>query len=49
MYIILVLDFPPETLDASKGIPAEAFKKKLDAAALIVKTCYWYDYLTSLT
>ncbi|XP_046856445.1 DNA ligase 1-like isoform X2 [Xenia sp. Carnegie-2017] len=44
-------DFPPETLDASKGIPAEAFKKKLDAAALIVKTCYCelpnYDVLVA--
>ena len=34
-------DFPPEVLDASKGVSAESFKKTLDEAALCVKTCYW--------
>ncbi|XP_028395470.1 DNA ligase 1-like [Dendronephthya gigantea] len=33
-------DFPPEVLDASKGLSAESFKKKLDEAALCIKTCY---------
>ncbi|CAB3985626.1 DNA ligase 1-like isoform X1 [Paramuricea clavata] len=33
-------DFPPEVLDASKGVSAESFKKTLDKAALCVKTCY---------
>ncbi|KAH9525287.1 tRNA ligase [Bulinus truncatus] len=33
-------EFPPEVLDAGKGLGAEALKKKLDEAALIVKTTY---------
>lgn len=34
--------YPPEILDASKGISAETFKNKYDQQALILKTTYWY-------
>ena len=37
----LKIDFPPEIVDASKGLSPEQLKKKLDEAALCVKTCYW--------
>lgn len=33
--------YPPDTLDASKGVSAEAFKTKYDQQALILKTTYW--------
>ncbi|XP_055877996.1 DNA ligase 1-like isoform X2 [Biomphalaria glabrata] len=33
-------EFPPEVLDAGKGLGAETLKKKLDEAALIIKTTY---------
>ncbi|XP_013414920.1 DNA ligase 1 [Lingula anatina] len=33
-------EYPPEILDASNGISAEKFKKKMDDAALIIKTTY---------
>ena len=35
-------EWPPEVLDASKGISAEKLKERIDKAALIVKTTYWY-------
>ena len=38
---ILIVDFPPEVVDAAKNLSAENLKKKLDEAALTVKTCYW--------
>jgi len=34
-------DFPPEVVDASKGMGAETAKKKMDEAAMIIKTTYW--------
>ncbi|ELT99220.1 hypothetical protein CAPTEDRAFT_157358 [Capitella teleta] len=33
-------DFPPEVMDASKGVSAEVFKKKVDEATLVVKGTY---------
>lgn len=33
-------DFPPEVIDAGKTLSAESLKKKLDEAALCIKTCY---------
>lgn len=35
-------EWPLEVLDASKGISAEKLKERIDKAALIVKTTYWY-------
>ncbi|XP_077979976.1 DNA ligase 1-like [Glandiceps talaboti] len=32
--------YPPEVLDAGKGLSSDALKKKLDDAALIIKTTY---------
>ncbi|XP_071106130.1 DNA ligase 1-like [Haliotis cracherodii] len=33
-------EYPPEMVDAGKGIAADALKKKLDEAALVIKTTY---------
>ncbi|XP_062586978.1 DNA ligase 1-like [Saccostrea cucullata] len=33
-------DFPPEVLDAGKGLGADALKKKMEECALIIKTTY---------
>ena len=35
-------EFPPKVLDAAKGLSAEEMKKKIDEAALVVKTTYWW-------
>ena len=35
------LEFPPEVVDASKGMGADAAKKKMEEAAMIIKTTYW--------
>ena len=42
LLISTYLEWPPEVLDASKGISAEKLKERIDKAALIVKTTYWY-------
>ncbi len=34
-------EYPPEVLDGGKGLSVEALKKKIDEAALIIKTTYW--------
>ena len=34
-------DFPPEVLDAGKGLGADALKKKMEECALVIKTTYW--------
>ncbi|KAL8591363.1 tRNA ligase [Nucella lapillus] len=33
-------EFPPEVVDASKGLSADATKKKMEEAAMIIKTTY---------
>lgn len=33
--------YPPEILNASKGLSTESFKAKVDEDALILKTTYW--------
>nr|XP_022318029.1 DNA ligase 1-like [Crassostrea virginica] len=33
-------DFPPEVLDAGKGLGADALKKKMEECALVIKTTY---------
>ncbi|CAG0892252.1 unnamed protein product [Darwinula stevensoni] len=33
-------DYPPEILDASKGISSDSFKSKLESSALLLKTTY---------
>ena len=42
MEINSFLVFPPEVVDAGKGIGADTLKKKIEDAALIVKGTYWY-------
>ena len=34
-------EFPPSIIDNAKHFSGDELKKKLDAAAMIVKTCYW--------
>ena len=34
-------EFPPSIIDNAKYFSGEELKKKLDKAAMIVKTCYW--------
>ena len=34
-------DYPPETLDASKGMSSESAKKKMEEYTLTIKTTYW--------
>ena len=42
-YVLLLLtDFPPEVVDAGKGLSAEVVKKKVEEATLVIKTTYWY-------
>ncbi|XP_067670815.1 DNA ligase 1-like isoform X2 [Haliotis asinina] len=33
-------EYPPEIIDAGKGVPADTLKKRLDEAALVIKTTY---------
>lgn len=34
-------EYPPEVLDRSKKMSADAFKEEFDELALILKTTYW--------
>lgn len=34
-------DFPPEVLNAGKGLSADSLKAKVDEFASILKTTYW--------
>lgn len=34
--------FPPETINACKGMSTENFKTAVNDQALILKTTYWY-------
>ena len=36
------LELPPPVLDAGKGLGADTIKKKVEEAALIIKSTYWY-------
>ncbi len=35
-------DYPPEILNAARGISADEFKSKAEEDALILKTVYWF-------
>ena len=43
---LCVSDYPPEVVDAGKGMSADSLKKKMEDHALIIKTTYWYLLLT---
>ena len=38
---VLAADYPPEVSDAGRGVKAETMKKRVEDAALIIKTTYW--------
>ena len=41
------VEYPPEVLHAGKGVAADSLKKKMDEAALIIKTTYWWGLVSS--
>jgi len=34
-------EYPPEVLNAGKGLSSETLKQKMEASALVIKTTYW--------
>ena len=38
---VCTAEYPPEVVDASIGMAADAAKKKMEEAAMIIKTTYW--------
>lgn len=40
--------YPPEELNVSKKMSADAFKSKYDELALILKTTYWFVVILQL-
>lgn len=37
----ILTEFPPEVLDAGKGMGADTLKKKMEECTLVIKTTYW--------
>ena len=38
----MILEYPPEVINAGKGMNAETLKQKMEESALVIKTTYWY-------